>query len=218
MASSELATTDWLLSTTRAVRRRLDLSCPVEPEVLVECVRLSQQAPTGSNLQTWRWVIVTDPGKRSALADLYRRGGGQYLAAAREAYKHGQTARVYESASWLADNLEQVPVHVVPCTSRLPDSSPLWFTAAAMGSIFPAVWSFQLALRARGLGSVITSFHLVHEKEAAELLSIPDDVMQVALLPVAYTKGTDFKPARRPPAEEIIHWDSWGTQREPAPR
>ena len=214
----DLTTTDRLLSTTRAVRTRLDLERPVEPEVLLECVSLSQQAPTGSNTQSWRWVVVTDEDKRVALADLYRKGGGQYLAAAREAYQSGQTARVYESASWLADNLERVPVHVIPCTGRLPDNSPLWFTAAAMGSIFPAVWSFQLALRARGLGSVITSFHVVHEREAAEILSIPDDLMQVALLPVAYTRGTEFKPAHRPPAETIVHWNAWGTQVQPGSR
>jgi nitroreductase len=211
----DLTTTDRLLSTTRALRKRLDLDRPVEREVLLDSVRLSQQAPTGSNSQAWRWVIVTDPDKRAALAELYRKGGGQYLATARERFTSGQTARVYASASWLADNLEKVPVHVIPCSGRLPDNSPLWFTAASMGSIFPAVWSFQLALRARGLGSVITSFHLAFEKEAAQLLSIPNDVMQVALLPVAYTKGTEFKPARRPPAEEIVHWDSWGHQLEP---
>jgi nitroreductase len=215
MEPFDLATTDRLLSTTRAVRKRLDLDRPVEPEVLLDCVRLSQQAPTGSNSQSWRWVIVTDPDKRRALAELYRKGGGQYLAAARERFTSGQTARVYDSASWLADNLEKVPVHVLPCTGRVAENSPLWFTAASMGSIFPAVWSFQLALRARGLGSVITSFHLVFEKEAAQLLSIPDDVMQVALLPVAYTKGTDFRPARRPPAEQIVHWNGWENQVAP---
>lgn len=215
MPPFDLAETDRLLSTTRAVRKRLDLDRPVEREVLLDCIRLSQQAPTGSNSQTWRWVVVTDAGKKAALADLYRRGATGYLKSAREGLGQGQeqTGRVLDSAIWLAENMDRVPVMVIPCIKgRPPESGPAvglaW--AGAMGSIFPAVWSFQLALRSRGLGSVITSLHLFFEKEAAGLLGIPDDVVQVALLPVGYTKGTDFKPARRPPVEHIVHWDAWG--------
>jgi nitroreductase len=212
-APFDLAQTDRLLSTTRAVRKRLDLERPVEREVILDCLRLSQQAPTGSNSQTWRWVVVTDPEKRAALADMYRRGGAGYLNSARDNLAPGQeqTGRVLDSALWLAEHMAEVPVLVLPCVQgRPPEGAPGIMWAGLMGSIFPAVWSFQLALRSRGLGSVITSLHLFFEKESAELLEIPDDVMQVALLPVAYTKGTDFKPARRPPVEDIVHFDRWG--------
>ena len=215
MTPFDLAETDRLLSTTRAVRKRLDLDRPVEREVLLDCIRLAQQAPTGSNSQGWRWLIVTDPAKRSALAELYRRGGADYLASARSAFgdDQPQMRRVIDSASFLAENLERVPVHVIPCLKGRPlegTSPAMW--AGLMGSIFPAVWSFQLALRSRGLGSTLTSFHLAFEKEAAALLGVPDDVMQVALLPVAYTRGTDFRPAERPPVERIVHWDTWGAK------
>ncbi len=210
----ELATVDRLLSTTRAVRKRLDLAKPVPREVLLECVRISQQAPTGSNRQGWRWVIVTDPAKRAKLADIYRRGGAEYLEQALKATPAGdaQTRRVYESALWLVENLARVPVHVIPCIAgRLPDGAiPEGMRGGFYGSIYPAVWSFQLALRSRGLGSVLTTLHANREKEAAELLGIPfEQFTQVALLPVAYTKGMEFKPAARPPAESIVSWESF---------
>jgi len=211
----DLAETDRLLTTTRAVRKRLDLDRPVEKEVILDCIRISQQAPTGSNTQGWRWVIVTDPDKKAALADMYRRGGRGYLDSARQGIQPGQeqTGRVLESALWLADNMEKAPVLVIPCVKgRPPEGAPAIMWAAIGGSIFPAVWSFQLALRSRGLGSVITSLHLIFEKEAAGLLGIPEDVVQVAMLPVAYTKGTDFKAAQRPPVEHIVHWESWGNK------
>ena len=219
-APFDLAETDRLLTTTRAVRKRLDMDRPVPREVILDCIRISQQAPTGSNQQGWRWVIVTDPDKKAALAELYRKGGAAYLESARANIQPGQeqTGRVMESAAWLADNLEKSPVLVVPCIKgRPPAGAPPIMAAVLGGSIFPAVWSFQLALRARGLGSVITSFHLLFEKEAADLLGIPDDVLQVALLPVAYTKGTDFKPAARPPVEHIVHWEKWGNKDGTAP-
>ena len=209
----DLTETDRLLSTTRAVRKRLDLERDVPREVLLECIALSQQAPTGSNLQGWRWLIVTDAEKRSALAELYRRAGKDYLSAgAEQARKAGQeqTGRVLDSAVYLADNLEKVPVHVIPCLKgKLPPGVPSAMAAGFFGSIFPAVWSFQLALRARGLGTVLTTLHLAHEKEAAELLGVPDDVTQCGLLPVAYTIGDEFKPAERRPPEHITHWNGW---------
>ena len=204
---------DELLSTTRAVRKRLDLAREVPRAVIEECIALSMQAPTGSNSQGWRWVVVEDPDKRRALADLYRRGGEGYLTAASEQYTQAgdaQTQRVFGSALYLLEHLHEVPLHVIPCIEgRPPDGAPAAAMAGLFGSIFPAVWSFQLALRARGLGSCLTTLHLVHEAEAAELLGIPDNVMQVALLPVAYTVGTDFKRADRPPVSTITHWDHW---------
>lgn len=206
----DIAMTDELLSTTRAVRKRLDLDRPVPREVIMECLELAVQAPTASNSQNWRWVVVDDPGKKAALADLYRTGAMGYFARAGREDADAQTARVYDSATWLAQNLEKVPVFVIPCLEGRPTpETPLMAVGSMYGSIFPAVWSFQLALRARGLGSALTTLHLLHEAEAAKLLGIPDDVLQVALLPVAYTKGTDFKRAERPPVSTITHWNAW---------
>ena len=206
----DIAMTDQLLATTRAVRKRLDLKRAVPPEIINECLELAIQAPTGSNSQTWRWLVVDDAGKRRALADLYRKGAEEYLSGAGDQAGDAQTKRVYSSAVYLMDHLHEVPVHVIPCVEGRPpaDAPPLMYTGL-YGSIFPAVWSFQLALRARGLGSALTTLHLLHEAEAAELLGIPDNVMQVALLPVGYTIGTDFKRAARAPVAEITHWNSW---------
>ena len=206
----DIAMTDALLSTTRAVRKRLDLERPVPRAVIDECLELAVQAPTGSNSQTWRWVVVDDAGKRQALADLYRKGAEPYLSGASEQAGDAQTRRVFDSAMYLMDRLQDVPVHVIPCLAGRPEANaPVAVLGGLFGSIYPAVWSFQLALRARGLGSTFTTLHLVQEEAAAELLGIPDNVMQVALLPVAYTKGTDFKPAKRPPVANITHWNQW---------
>ena len=209
----DLAMTDELLSTTRAVRKRLDFEKPVPRSIVEECISLSQQAPTGTNSQSWRWIVVEDADKRAKLADLYRVAAVDYLSGeAKNAEASGdkQTGRVVDSAVFLSENLQHAPLHVIPCMQgRPPEGAPIMAVAAMLGSIFPAVWSFQLALRSRGLGSCLTSLHLACEKQAAELLGIPDDVMQIALLPVAYTKGTELKKAARPPASTIMHWDSW---------
>lgn len=214
MSVYDLAVTDALLSTTRAVRKRLDLDRPVPDQVIRDCLELTLQAPSGGNRQGWRWVVVSDAEKRKALADIYRKGAGSYLEDAyQKALANGaaQDGRVYDSARYLADRLHDVPVHVIPCIriDHLPANPPRQVWAGLMGSIMPAVWSFQLALRARGLGTVLTTLHLNCEAEAAALLGIPDDVMQVGLLPVAYTIGTDFKPAKRPPLDDVVHWDHW---------
>jgi nitroreductase len=206
----DIAMTDELLSTTRAVRKRLDLDRAVPREVITECLELAVQAPTASNSQNWRWVVVDDADKKKALADLYRTGAMGYFARAGRDDADAQTARVYDSATWLAQNLEKVPVFVIPCLEGRPTAeTPLMALGSMYGSIFPAVWSFQLALRARGLGSALTTLHLLHEAEAAKVLGIPDNVLQVALLPVGYTKGTDFKRAERPPVSTITHWNEW---------
>lgn len=210
----DTSVTDRLLSTTRTVRRRLDLERPVEESVILDCLRLAIQAPTGSNAQGWRWVVVTDPDKRSELARMYAEGGAGYLKAAAGQEKDDQTRRVYESALHLTDILDRVPVHVIPCIEGRADNAPNILSASAYGSVIPAAWNFMLALRSRGLGSAWTTLHLFKEKEAAELLGIPyEKVTQVALIPVAYTVGLDFKPARRPPVEGITYWDSWGSTR-----
>ena len=214
MTTFDLAMTDALLSTTRAVRKRLDMDRPVEQSVIMDCIDLSQQAPTGSNKQGWRWVVVTDAEKRKVLGELYRQGVGDYLTTAKaQAEERGavQDARVFDSAQYLADRMQDAPVHVIPCieAGHIPADGPRRSWIGLGGSIFPAIWSFQLALRARGLGSCLTTLHLSYEKEAGALLGIPETMVQIALLPVAYTKGTDFKPAKRGPADDIVHWESW---------
>jgi nitroreductase len=168
------------------------------------------QAPTASNAQDWRWLVITDADKRAAIADIYRRIGAEYLALAAKDASDPQTQRVYASAFSLTDTLGQVPVHVIPCLENRIDNSSALTAASAWASIIPAGWSFLLALRSRGLGSVWTTMHLAKEQEVAELLGIPATVTQAALFPVAYTIGTDFRPAARPPAESVTFWDSWG--------
>ncbi|MBV8788441.1 MAG: nitroreductase family protein [Mycobacterium sp.] len=206
----DIASVDELLTTTRSVRKRLDLTRPVGREVILECIRLAMQAPTASNTQDWRWLVITDADKRAAIADVYRSVGADYLAYAAKEVSDPQTQRVYESAFSLTDTLAQVPVHVIPCLDNRIDNSNLLTAASAWASIIPAGWSFLLALRSRGLGSVWTTMHLAKEKEVAELLGIPETATQAALFPVAYTIGTDFRPAARPPAETVTYWDSWG--------
>lgn len=207
----DIAATDHLLSTTRAVRKRLDLDRPVGREVILECLRLAQQAPTGGNQQGWRWLVVTDPDKRQALADIYNANRAIIEGARDVAHKNGdpQTIRVYDSAVNFGDVLHRVPVHVIPCIKGRADNAPNVSAASLYGSILPAVWSFMLAARSRGLGTVWTTIHLVKEAEAAKLLGIPDGWTQAALIPVAYTTGGDFKPAARPPVETVTFWDGW---------
>jgi nitroreductase len=206
----DLQAVDDLLTTTRAVRRRLDYDRPVERSVILDCIRQAQQAPTGGNAQGWRWIVVEDATTRAALADIYRRGGEPALRQGLAGARTGQTRRVYAAALFLMERLARVPVHVIPCiTGRWPEHPTNAALAPRYGSIFPAVWSFQLALRARGLGTVLTTVHLNAERAAAELLGLPDDVLQIGLLPVAYTTGGEWRPAARPPATEIVHIDRW---------
>ncbi len=205
---------DELLSTTRCVRKPLDLERPVEREVVVECLRLAQQAPTAGYAEDWHFVVVTDADKRAQLAELWRAGGRRYLGsddpAALLAAVPPDRKRLVESVVHLYEHLHEVPVHVIPCIEGRTDGKSLLSQAGRWTTIAPATWSFMLAARSRGLGTCMTSFHLFHEREAAEVLGIPyDDVMQTALLPVAYTLGTDFKPARRKPLDTMAHWDAW---------
>ncbi len=202
-------TPDELLATTRSVRKRLDLERPVEREVLEECLRLAQQAPTSSYAQNWHFVLVTDAGKRAALGELWRGVAGPYLER-RAAADDQRGARIGDAVRHLAAHIHEVPVHVIPCVEGRTEGAPVVVQASRWASIIPAAWSFMLAARARGLGTVWTTFHLRHEREAAEILGIPfDTVMQAALIPVAYTIGTDFRPAARRPLDTLAHWDQW---------
>jgi nitroreductase len=206
----DISAVDELLSTTRAVRKRLDLARPVDRDVILECLQLAMQAPTASNAQDWRWMVITDADKRAAIAEIYRGIGAEYLAQAAATASDPQTRRVYESALGLTETLAKVPVHVIPCLETRFDSTNPLIAASAWASIIPAGWSFLLALRSRGLGSVWTTMHLAKEREVGELLGIPATATQAALFPVAYTIGTDFRPAVRPPAETITFWNTWG--------
>ncbi len=210
---------DALLTTTRTVRKRLDLARPVEPEVIRECLELALQAPTASYSQDWHFVVVTDPQQRQALATLYRKGAARYMELMAPVFQQRMAsseqeartlARIVGSGQYLIEHLHEVPVHVIPCIQGRTEHLPIIAQAARWGSIMPAAWSFMLAARSRGLGSSLTSFHLFFEQEAAEVLDIPyEEVMQAGLIPVAYTLGTEFKPAARKPLESVLHWDRW---------
>jgi nitroreductase len=212
---------DELLSTTRTVRRRLDLERPVERRLIEECAALAQQAPTGGNRQAWGLVIVTDPDRRAALGEIYRRGFERYtsrgvaapgapaLSLPDDAAQERQR-RIGRSAAHLARTIDRVPVLVVPCLRGRVEGQEAAVQASAYGSILPAVWSFMLAARARGLGTAWTTVHLFHEREAAEVLGIPfDEVMQVALIPVAHLVGDTLRPGARAPLEDFVHWERW---------
>lgn len=195
-----------LLSTTRAVRKRLDLTRPVERELLDECLALAFQAPTGGNLQGWHFLLVTDAGRKLAIADLYRKSKQENDPAT----VPPEHQRSMDSSAYLAAHLHQVPVLVIPCIEGRTENMPFMQQAVAWASILPATWSFMLAARAHGLGTAWTSLHLSYEREAAAILGIPyEQVMQVALIPVAHTIGTGFKPGPRLPAQQHVHWDRW---------
>ena len=202
-------TPDELLSTTRAVRKRLDLERPVEREVLLECVDLAVQAPSGSNSQRWHWVFVTEPAKKAALADIYRRVFAVTYTAEVLGTLDAPGERIRSSADYLAEHMQDVPVLLVPCQWTRPGADSA-SQAGYWGSLLPAVWSFMLAARSRGLGTAWTTMHLAYEQEAAELLGIPyARCAQGGLFPVAYTIGTDFKAAARKDLDPIVHWDEW---------
>jgi nitroreductase len=199
---------DHVLTTTRAVRKRLDLTRPVPREVVLDCLRLAIQAPTGGNSQGWRWLVVDDAQKRAEIAALYKKRADPYLGGYRKLSDNANP--VLDSSEYLTEHLHEVPVFVIPCIlGRLPESPSNEDAAGFYGSILPGVWNFQLALRSRGLGSVFTTLHLAYEREAGEILGIPETVTQAALIPVAYTVGTDFKPAARRPIDQITYWNGW---------
>jgi nitroreductase len=206
---------DELLTTTRSVRKRLDFDRPVPLELVKECIEVALQAPTGSNQQGWHWVVVTDADKRARIGEYYREVYERYAnssaSAARTAAlseeRQAVQGRVRSSSQYLADRMGEVPVHVIACITAA--DLPAGNQAGLWGSLLPAAWSYQLAARARGLGSAWTTLHLGHEQEIAELLGIPGDVRQGVLLPTAYYTGETFKPAPREPVEKVLHVNTW---------
>lgn len=207
---------DELLTTTRSVRKRLDFDKPVPREVLMECLELALQAPTGSNSQGWQWVFVEDADKKKAIADIYLAHARDYLTSPTRQYPEGDTRgermpKVKDSALYLAEHMHEAPVLLIPCLEGREGNSPIG-AVSFWASLFPAVWSFCLALRSRGLGSCWTTLHLLGDGErlAAEVLGIPyDRYSQGGLFPIGYTKGTDFRPAKRLPTEQLTHWNTW---------
>jgi nitroreductase len=189
-------------------------SKPVERQVIEECIAIAQQAPTRSNKQDWHFVVVTDSDKKAALAELYRKGEEAYLKLPTVKFddpkRNATQERIVSSAKYLVEHLKEVPVHVIPCIEARTEGQPIFVQSTVWGSIAPAAWSFMLAARCYGLGTSWTGLHLFFEEEAANILNIPyKQVMQAALIPVAYTKGTDFKPAPRDPVGTMIHWNTW---------
>jgi nitroreductase len=203
-------TPDELLTTTRSVRKRLDLDRPVEREVVEECLHLALQAPSGSNRQAWHWVFVDDPATKAKLGELYldcftRAYGPDVVPEMTE-----QERRMWTSARYLADIFPKVPVILIACQWGRVDDAPSAEQAGWWGSLLPAVWSLMLALRSRAMGSAWTTLHLGRERDAAELLDIPfERCTQGGMFPIAYTKGTDFKPGPRRDPERIVHWNRW---------
>jgi nitroreductase len=217
----DLASTTKLLTTTRSVRKRLDLDRPVSPELIEECLEIAIQAPTGSNSQGWHFMVVTDAEKRAQIGKLYKQSFFIYARSNEEQIESQgdrtpdpeQQTRVVKSAVYLAQNMHKVPVMVIPCIEGRVEKLGPMAQAGLYGSILPATWSFMFALRARGLGAAWTTLHLRYENEIAEILGIPSHITQAALLPVAYYTGDDFKPAKRVPAVEVTSWNSWGNKR-----
>ena len=213
---------DELLTTTRSVRKRLDLDRPVPIGLVREALEVALQAPTGGNSQGWHWMVVTDPELRAAIGEHYRRSFEDYRASARYpgraagddpaaaggAERQAVQARVAGSADHLAEVMGRVPVHVIACITT-GEELPAGNQAGLWGSLLPAAWSYQIAARARGLGSAWTTLHLRYEKEIAELLRIPPYVRQGVLLPTAYYTGETFRPAAREPLDTVLHLDRW---------
>ena len=206
----DLATVDTLLTTTRTVRKRLDLTRPVPREVIERCLEIAIQAPTGGNIPRYHFVVVTDATRRATLATLYKRAYLEMYPPQRQEEVRQTDPRLIDSATYLAEHLHAVPVLIISCVESPPGQG---MGPGVYGSILPATWSLMLALRARGVGSAWTTLHLRYEQETAELLGIPAHVRQAALLPVAYYMGDDFKSAKRIPARERTYWNGWGQTR-----
>jgi nitroreductase len=208
-------TPDELLTTTRSVRKRLDLSRPVPLPLIRECLEVALQAPSGSNRQTWHWVVVTDTEPRRAIGEFYRRAVDGYLASdaaagklfADDPARSVVQRRVGDSVEYLGRHMGDVPVLVLPCiaAARLPSGSQ----AGLWGSLLPAAWSYMLAARARGLGTAWTTLHLRFESEIAGLLGLPPEIRQGVLIPTAYYTGEGFRPAARQPLDEVLHLNGW---------
>lgn len=210
----DLQSVDYILETTRSVRKRLDLSRPVDRDVVKRCLDIATQAPTGSNQQGWKWLIVTDAEKKARIAEHYKQAWYEYSREVgrftANTPRSEQMQRVVSSAQYLADHMGEAPMMIFACVEGRATNSFSASSAGLYGSIIPAAWSLMLALRARGIGAAWTTLHLTYEKECNEILGIPDSVTTAVLLPVAYYRGETFQKADRIPASELTYWESWG--------
>lgn len=216
-----MTTVEELLTTTRSVRKRLDLNRPVPMALIEECLETAIQAPTGSNSQQWRFVVVTDLKKRQQIAELYAKSFALYVKEttanapklAADDPRAQRMGKVVNSATYLSQNFAKVPVLVIACLEGRVEKLDVMTQASFYGSILPAAWSLMLAMRAKGLGSAWTTLHLRYEQEVAEVLEIPGSFTQTVLLPVAYFTGETFRPAKRVPAKELTYLNTWGRTR-----
>jgi nitroreductase len=207
---------DHVLATTRAVRRRLDFSRPVGNQVLLDCIDLAEQAPTGGNQGSRRWIIVRDQAVKDEIGELYRRTAVPFMAPIVERLQgtdHPQE-RVLVSSLYLAEHLAEVPAIVIPTIIGRYDGSG---RPGLFDSVIQAAWSFCLALRARGLGTTWVTAALQDEAKVKEILGIPDTMTEIVVLPVGWTRGTDFRRAPRRPARTITYFDRFGVTSESGP-
>ena len=207
---------DHALTTTRAVRMRLDLERPVDDQVLLDCIDIAEQAPTGGNMGSRRWMIIRDQSTKDRLAELYLAAGGSWVIETAERLDGSDhpNARMMQGAKRLAESIALMPALVIPTIIGRHDGSG---RPGLFDSVIQSAWSFMVALRSRGLGSVWTTMYLGQADAVAELLELPDDVTQICLFPVAYTKGVDFSPSpRRHPARDIAYFDRFGRTRPSA--
>jgi nitroreductase len=220
MQIPDIASVDLALTTTRSVRRRIDWQRPVPRDVIERCIDIATQAPTGLSLEAWRFLVISEPERKRQIAELYRRGFERLAELRAERTRRpGLDATLANAAPPkkalrdLADRLHEMPVLILVCMLGRPDEG-VARQVGFYGSILPAAWSLMVALRARGLGSTWTSLHLMHERESAELLGIPEDVTQTVLLPVGYMRDAVLAPAPRKGAREVTYWEEWGHNRE----
>lgn len=204
-----MLTADEVLTTTRAVRRRLDLERPVPRELVGECVRIAAQAPAGQNRTLVRWLLVDDRDLVARAGAIYRQAVADTLP--ERSVRGDADRRMYESVDYLAEAITEVPVLALPYAKAPPPTAPPAWTLTYWASTVPTIWSFQLALRSRGLGSTLTTVHVNGSRQMADALGLPPDHTQLGLLPVAYTAGLDFRPATRPPLDKLLSWNAWPT-------
>ena len=213
-------TPDELLTTTRSVRKRLDLTRPVPMDLITECLQIALQSPSAGNSQGWHWLVITDPETRAAIGELYRRSTERYLAARQRQAQQGggppagsaaakTMLRIRDSSAYLGQHMRDVPVQVIACIEVDAPWEADGNQAGLWGSVLPAAWSYMLAARARQLGTAWTTLHLAYEKEAADILGLPSNIRQGVLIPTAYYTGETFRPAPRRPVQEVMHLNHW---------